>query len=227
MKQVLIPLTIFLASVSAWAGSGSDLVMALPDYDPVVVFLCQQADYVAMPVTISSDHRDPVRRLADMAAAKRLIQKKAEENPDIIVNTGQVRLSREPTPKTGTRMETSKPVSAVPLNILVPLKGKERDLFACATMLCQFIRSIAMPGSTRVRTGVIRLAVDNPEQYRPVLLKMIADACAKAKEPLNEKAKKEKAESEIRGLVGPVLVRQADDDNVDLFIDFQLQVEAD
>ena len=34
-------------------------------------------------------------------------------------------------------------------------------------------------------------------------------------------------ESGIKGLSGPVLVRQADDDNVDLFIDFQLQVEID
>ena len=123
MKQMLIPLTIFLASVSAWAGSGSLLGIALPDHDPVVVFLRQQADYVAMPVTISSDHRDPVQRLAGIAAAKRLIQKKAEENPDIIVNTGQVTLSREP-PGTGTRMGTSGPVSAVRLNILVPFKGK-------------------------------------------------------------------------------------------------------
>ena len=94
-------------------------------------------------------------------------------------------------------------------------------MFACATMICKFLGDIAMPGKARIRTGEIRLAVDNPEQYRPVLLKMIADACAKAKEPL-----KEKAESEIRGLVGPVQVRQADDDNVDLFIDFQLRVET-
>ena len=99
MKHILIPLTIFLASVSAWAGSGSDLGIALPDHDPVVVFHRQQADYVAMPVTISSDNRDPVQRLAGMAAAKRLIQKKAEGNPDIIVNTGQVTLSRGPPPK--------------------------------------------------------------------------------------------------------------------------------
>jgi hypothetical protein len=224
MKQMLIPLTIFLASVSAWAGSGSDLVMALPDYDPVAVFLREQADYVAMPVTISSDRRDPVQRLSEMAAAKRLIQKKAEENPDIIVNTGQVRLSREPTPRTGTRMGASEPVHTVRLNILVPFKGKGRDAFACATMIYKFLGDIAMPGKARIRTGEIRLAVDNPEQYRPVLLKMIADAYAKTKESVKAKAK---GESEIRGLVGPVLVRQADDDNVDLFIDFQLQVEAD
>jgi hypothetical protein len=237
MKQMLIPLTIFLASVSAWAGSGSHLGVALPNHDPVAVFLRQQADYVAMPVTISSDHRDPVQRLADMAAAKRLIQKKAEENPDIIVNIGKVTLSCEPTtragqvtlscestPSTGTRMGASEPVSKIRLNILVPFKGKGRDAFACATMIYKFLGDIAMPGKARIRTGEIRLAVDNPEQYRPVLLKMIADAYAKTKESVKAKAK---GESEIRGLVGPVLVRQADDDNVDLFIDFQLQVEAD
>jgi hypothetical protein len=222
MKQMLIPLTIFLASVSAWAGSGSDLVMALPDYDPVAVFLREQADYVAMPVTISSDRRDPVQRLSEMAAAKRLIQKKAEENPDIIVNTGQVRLSREPTPRTGTRMGASEPVHTVRLNILVPFKGKGRDAFACATMIYKFLGDIVMPGKARIRTGEIRLAVDNPEQYRPVLLQMIVDAVDKA-----EKSVKAKGESEINGLVGPVLVRQADAENVDLFIDFQLDVEAD
>ena len=223
MKHILIPLTIFLASVSAWAGSGSDLGIAFPDHDPVAVFLRQQADYVAMPVTISSDHRDPVQQLAGIAAAKALIQKKAEGNPDIIVNTGKVTLSCEP-PGTGTRMGTSGPVSAVRLNILVPFKGKGRRHVPRATMIYKFLGDIAMPGKARIRTGEIRLAVDNPEQYRPVLLKMIADAYAKTKQSVKAKAK---GESEIRGLVDPVLVRQADDENVDIFINFQLDVEAD
>jgi hypothetical protein len=221
MKQMLVALTIFLTSASAWAGSGSHMVIALPDHPQVAVFLRQQADYVAMPVTISSDQRDPIQRLAEMRAAKRLIQKKAEGNPDIIMKTGHVTLSFEPISKASTRTDPSKPMFTVLLNIFVPIKGKGRDVFICAAMIRKFLDDIAMPGKASIRTGEIRLAVDNPEQYRPALLQMISDAVAKTEEAL-----KAKGASEVSGLVGPVLVRQADDENVELFIDFQLQVET-
>ena len=66
------------------------------------------------------------------------------------------------------------------------------------------------------------MAVADPEQQRPKLLKMIAEDVHRTREAMGGKGN-----VSIGGLQGPVLVRQADDRNVELFINYWMTVEME
>ena len=220
MNRILATLTALMISAPVWAGSSSLLVIAFSDRQYVSTVLRRQADYVAMPVSISSDQRDPIQRFAEIRDAKRLIQKKAEGNPDIVIHSGPVTLSAKPISKLSYISSYSGGSSEADLHILVPFKGKNRDVFSCASMIRTFLNDITMPGKANIQLGSIQLAADNPEQYRTVLLQMISEDVAQTKEKMNTDGK-----VQVSGLESPVLVRQSDDENVDLFINYQLSVE--
>jgi len=209
-----------MISAPVWAGSSSLLVIAFSDRQHVSTVLRQQADYVAMPISVSSDQRDPIQRFAEIRDAKRLIQKKAEGNPDVVIHSGAVTLSAKPMSKLSYISSYSGGSSEADLHILVPFKGNNRDVFTCASMIRTFLNAITMPGKANIQLGSIQLAADNPEQYRPVLLQMISEEAAQTKEKLKADGK-----VQLSGLESPVLVRQSDDENVELFINYQLSVE--
>jgi hypothetical protein len=220
MKRIVVILATLFITAPAWAGSNSLLVIAFSDRQSVSTVLRQQADYVAMPVSISSDQRDPVQRFAEIRAAKQLIQKKAEGNPNIVIHPGSVTLSAKPISKFASISSYSGGSSEADLHILVPFKGKNRDVFTCASTIRIFLNDIIMPGKASIQLGSIQLAADNPEQYRLTLLQMISEDVAKTKEKLKADGK-----TQLSGLESPVLVRQSDDENVEIFINYQLSVE--
>lgn len=189
MKHILTALTALMITAPASAGSSSLLVIAFSDRQHVSTVLRQQADYVAMPVTISSDQRDPILRFAEIRDAKRLIQKKAEGNPDTVIHSGPVTLSAQPISKLSYISSNSGGSSEADLHILIPFKGKNRDVFTCASMIRTFLNDITMPGKASIQLGSIQLAADNPEQYRPTLLQMISDDVAKTTEKLKANGK--------------------------------------
>jgi hypothetical protein len=220
MMRILLFVAALVISKPALAGSTSLLVLGFRDHQYVSVVLRQQADYVAMSLSISSDQRDPIQRFAEIRDTKAIIQKKAEKDADIIIHTGPVTLSAQPTSKLSYLSSSSGASSEAQLEILVPLKDKNRDVFKCASMIRKFINDITMPGKATVQLGTIQLAVDNPEQFRDLLLQKISEDVAKAKEKLKAEGK-----VQLSGLESPVLVRQTDDKNVELFINYQFSVE--
>lgn len=220
MNRIIVTIIAVMISSVAWAGSSSFVVIAFSDRQYVSTVLRQQADYVTMPVSVSSDQKDPILRFAEIRDAKRLIQKKAEGNPDITIRSGPVTLSAKPAAKSFDISSYSSGSSEADIHILVSFKGKNRDVFTCATMIRAFLNSIALPEKAKIQLESIRLAADNPEQYRPALLQMISKDVAKTKENLSAGG-----QAQLSGLESPVLVRQADDENIELFINYQLDVE--
>lgn len=69
--------------------------------------------------------------------------------------------------------------------------------------------------------GQIQLGVNRPEQYRAQLLQEIMDEIARIR-----KLSGSKAILHISGLEDPVQVRQISEEEVELFIDYQLTVEV-
>lgn len=220
MNRMLATLSVLMISAPVWAGGSSLLVIAFSDRQLVSTVLRQQADYVAMPISISSDQRDPIQRFAEIRDARRLIQKKAEGKSDIVIHSGAVSLTARPLSKFSYLSSDSGGSSEADLHILVPFKGKNSDVFSCASMIHTFLNDITMPGKANIQLGSIQLASDNPEQYRPVLLQMISEDVAKTEERL-----KADGTVQLSGLEGPVLVRQSDDTNVELFINYRLSIE--
>lgn len=220
MNRILAALSALMISAPVWAGGSSLLVIAFSDRQLVSTVLRQQADYVAMPISISSDQRDPIQRFAEIRDVKRLIQKKAEGNSDIVIHPGAISLTAQTLSKVSYLSSYTGGSSEADLHILVPFKGKDRDVFSCASMIRTFLNDITMPGKANIQLGSIQLASDNPEQYRPGLLQMISEDVARTKERL-----KADGTIQVSGLEGPVLVRQTDDENVELFINYRLSME--
>ena len=67
-----------------------------------------------------------------------------------------------------------------------------------------------MPGKTRCESGQLQLAVENPEQYRVKLLGQIAQEIKKTREAISAGGS-----VKVEGLESSVMVRQADDRNVE------------
>lgn len=217
--RIAVLTTIIIAS-PVWAGSGSLAVIAYTDHPCVATVLRQRADYAAMPVSISSEQGDPLQCLAEIRNAKRLIEKKAENNPDMVIHSGPATLSAKPASKLSFASSYSGGSSEADLYLLVPFKDKDRDVFTCASLMRTFLDGITFPGKVKLKTGPLQLAADHPEQYRPVLLGMIAADIMKTKDTLQAGGK-----ARVTGLEGPVLVRRLDDENIELFINYQLSVE--
>ncbi|MDY6952172.1 MAG: hypothetical protein SWE60_11715 [Thermodesulfobacteriota bacterium] len=83
----------------------------------------------------------------------------------------------------------------------------------------EFIKTGQLPDKAELEFGEIHLAVDNPEQYREALLKLISEEITKAEAALDVSGQVKSS-----GLESPVFVRQADDRHVDLFLNYSTSV---
>ena len=64
--------------------------------------------------------------------------------------------------------------------------------------------------------------MENPEQYRAKLLGLIAQEITKARETLSGRGS-----VKLEGLESPVMVRQADDRNVELFLNYSFSITTE
>jgi hypothetical protein len=219
-KTYLALVAIVLAPFQAYCGSY--LVIAYSDQQNVTTVIRQKADYVTMSLSISSDQKDPVQRYAEIRNVKQLIEEKSKANSDVIVRAGAVSLSARPVSKMSSFSSYSDRSSEADLNIFVSMKDKSRDIYTCATIIRNFLDQIKLPSKAELRLGSMKLAVDNPEQYRSTILEKIGEEVRNTRDHL-----KSSGDVELGGLEGPVLVRQLDDENVELFIDYKFSIELE
>jgi len=85
-----------------------------------------------------------------------------------------------------------------------------------------FIETLQLPGKVRCESGRLQLAIDNPEQYRAKLLGLIAEEVRKTRDAISTKGS-----VRVEGLESSVMVRQADDKQVELFLFYSLSITAD
>ena len=222
MKWTIASLMIGIAA-SAYAGSEVSpiYVLAIPDVKPVSVALVRQADYVAVPVTIVSEQKEPAQRFDDIRAAKRLIQEKAKANKRIVIKDGTLSLSARPTSKMSfiSSYSSYEPPSTAHLNIMLPLEPQSPDVFAAASDITRFVNAIKFGEKTQCTLGQIQLAVADPEQHRPALLQLIAQDVRKTKEQMGVKGN-----LTVDGLQSPVIVRQLDETKVELLMNYSVSL---
>ncbi len=221
MKIVHLAVILLLTASTAFAGDKGILVFAA-GYDssrPSAVSLLQRADYACMTVTISSDQKDPADQFQELTLARHALMQAARKNPKILVYTGPVSLSPEPG-SSFSKAASSSSGSDATVHLLYSLADKKADVLLAAWELADLAKSIRTNGKTSYRFSPIRLAVDTPEKYRLKLLQMVFDDLKQAR-LLATKSGKVK----LAGLDKPVLVRQADDANVELFLDYSASLE--
>ena len=214
---------ILFASVSLAGdivGPKSLIVFAYSDRPSVSASLRKEADVVAMPISIRSDHKEPPKRFEAIALAKAAIIKAAEGRKGIRVHSGPVALSARPIGKLESFSSSGYgSPSQAQLHVLIPLAGNGKDVFQCAAEIHEFMKGVRLPDKADLEFGQVHLGVENPEQYRGALLKLIADEVGKARKALGAAS-----QPLVGGLESPVSARQADERNVDLFLSYTISL---
>ncbi len=148
-----------------------------------------------------------------------MIVSAAEKNPKIMIHSGPVSLSGESQSSFSLSKLSSgyDSYSTARLHILVPVGDGRPDVFAGGLAIKQFLSGVKFPDKVKCSLGQIQLAVDNPEQHRHEVLKAIGESIKQVKGVLAQDG-----EILATGLAGPVMARQADDENIELFINYSL-----
>jgi hypothetical protein len=221
MKRIAIVVVglFFIMAEASFAQTKTYIVFAIEQARSVEVSLIKKPDYVSVPVKITSEQKDPELRFQEIGQARQTLLQEIEKDKRITVNKGPVYLS--PVSKSLLKSSYySDESSQANVYLLMPLnKG---DVFRTASEIAKRVKEIKAPGKASYNMSSIKLGVENPESYRTEIMNLINKDIMKIKETLKSKAK-----FALRGLESPVLVRQVDDTQVELFIDYQLSIETD
>jgi|GEM_PF-3625429 len=208
---------------TTYAGTKSLVMIAVSGQPPVAATVMRKADFVACPVSLSSDKKEPEERFADIQAATKMIVAASEQNPKILIHAGPVSLSGESQSSFSLSKLSSgyDSYSTARLHILVTVGSGKPDIFASGLAIKQFLAGVKFPDKIKCSLGQIQLAVDDPEQHRQEVLKAIAESIKQVKGILAQDG-----EVQVMGLASPVMARQADDENIELFINYSLTISG-
>lgn len=225
MKKLAIAMFLMVATLPSLAGissgwsSGPLVVVAMPEPRTVGVSLVIPADFVSVPVRIVSGQKNSALAYEETRQAIDLISKKAKEGGQFRTSMGVVSLSQH---KGGFGISSgswSQPAASAEIYLLVPLSKERDNIFGAGVEAARFVEAIAMPGKARCELGSLQLAVENPEQYRAKVLGLISEEIKRTREGLGTSGS-----VKVEGLEGSVMVRQADDRNVELFLNYSLAI---
>ena len=207
-----------MAGISSGWGVNQLVVVAEQQSKAVPVSVVMPADFVSMPVRILSDQKNTVLAYEETRQAVEMISKSAKENGRLRISMGVVSLSEHQGGFGISSGSWNRPAATVEIYLLVPLSTND-TIFSSAVEGARFLDGLHMPGKTRFEIGTVQLAVENPEQYRAKVLSLIAEDMKKTREAIAPQGK-----FDVQGLAGPVMVGQADERNVRLFLNYSLSV---
>ena len=219
----LLRLAVLLASAApAFAGLNSAVIVLPSDTGrgAPAVCLVQPADYLCAILTLRTTAKDPDRQSAAMRDSLRRLTDAIAKSPRFQLHQGALRLAGASSAVYSSKAGSG-PASLQPtLRVLSPLQG-DIDVFESMKLLRLFIASLTPANDTELSVVAITLAVAEPEQYRSRLLALIADQSRAIQQNFGART------IIIDGLQNPVSVRQVDDSNVELFVDYQLSANLE
>jgi hypothetical protein len=174
------------------------------------------AEYVAMSVSLSSDAKYPSERAKLISKFQSEISNSASSDPDIDFQQGVISLS--PREKSSFSFSKSYGRSAGSTFYILAKLDNSKDVYTATQDIYSFIASIKEPEDTSLSLGNTTLAISSPNQYRKQLLEKVKEEIDITKNILGSGHK-----VSISGLENPVIVRQKDDKQVTLFIDYRIE----
>ena len=214
MKKALF-IALLLLTASSNAGY-SKIVIAYSKGDvPVNSFIDLEADYVAIPVSIYSDAKNTINRLKSIHKLQSDIKAAADKNENFEFSQGVVSLSPKDK-STFSSIKSYGPRSSANFYLFGSLENG-KDVYTITQEIYSFVLAIQKPKDTTINLGNTSLGISSPEEYRTKLLELLKTDIEEIKQTIGS----DYAVS-ISGLDNPVLVRQKNDKEVTVFIDYRL-----
>jgi hypothetical protein len=210
------------AGISSGLSSGSVVVVAVPEPKTVHVSLTLPADFVSVPIRIICDQKNTALAYEESRQAIETISQEAKKNDQFRTLMGVVSLSQHRGGFGISSGSWSQPAASAEIYLLVPLTEKHNDIFSAGAEAARFVDTLHLPEKVHCELGGLQLAVENPEQYRAKLLNAIAEEIKETRSALASQAI-----VKVEGLESSVMVRQADDRNVELFLNYSLTITVD
>ncbi|WNC68174.1 hypothetical protein RI845_16810 [Thalassotalea nanhaiensis] len=212
-------LGVFLLVISVSANAGLlKVVIAYGTGDvPVNSSIDVDADFVALSVTITADAKMPAERAKLINKLQNIINSKASQATNIDFQQGVISLS--PREKSSFSISRSYGRNSESKFYILAKLDDSKDIYSATQEIYNFISQIEIPEDTNLRLGNTSLALASPEQYRSQLLNKIKAEINSTKEVLGTEYK-----VSISGIENPVIVRQKNDKQVTVFIDYQIQL---
>lgn len=218
MRKLLLVTSLFLSQLAYASGSSVVIAAGYSPYTPTVRVQIS-ADYVAIPINIKNDSKDPLKRSDEIEKALRLVTERVKQHADLAVRQGVVSLSAME--QSGLKSYGGyDSASSAQLYVLGTLKP-EVNVFAVTKRIYQAISAVQLTDGTKVTYGKTTLGLNDPEKYRNQLLGLIAKSINETKKSLGLAGS-----VEISGLESPVAVMQINESEVVLFINYRFRIET-
>lgn len=213
---LLVALAVFLPQPVSAGGPSVAIAVGFSPNVPAVK-LQMRADYVAVPLTIQGDARDPTKRIDQIENGLRAISDRIKQHADLAVRFGVVSLS--PREQSKSFSSESYGGSSAQLYVLGFLKS-DATVFALTKRIHQVVTAVPVTEGAKVVLGTTTLGMDDPERFRAQLLGLIAKSAAEARKALGAGGP-----VEIEGLENPVGVMQVGENDVVLFINYRTRIQ--
>ena len=218
MAAVVMISILFFLPYRVFAEDQSVIVYAVEQGKPVAVSLVEKADYVAFAITITSRQEEPENEINEISEARQRLMKEAKKNQKIRIHQGPIYLSST----SNSRTSFSYGPSQMTVHLLIPLSETDGDVFKAAGIITDLVERIEPPEMASYSLSPMKIAVENPGKYRSKLLGMLDEHIEEMRKLLKKTGK-----FFISGIERPVMVRQFDLNQVEIFLDYKLSVEVE
>jgi hypothetical protein len=209
---------LMLAAPSVWSGESRIVMVLAPGQIPVTAKLDVPAVYAIAPLSVDCDEREASKRASQLAAATRRIAELGRSGHGVEVRQGVITLDTAARESFAYSKSYGSGGGSSVLFVVSRL-GDTEDIYSAAIRLAQFASAIPKLECVSVRAGHAVLGLDDPERFRPQVLKLVAAHIKDAKVALGPSR-----EIEVSGLERPVVAMQKNGREVTLFIHYTLTV---
>lgn len=185
------------------------------DDEQSAIGLRRRADFFVKPIFVNSDSREaPIRREEVMAMLRATIAAAEREGIALVAGNYTLRPLTAETLEDLTFGNGSRPdTTRVQIYARLPLTGDNPSMDAVDQRIARFVQAIPATGRSYMETGSTSLALANPYQYRPEVVRAVAaEATRYAGYFGNDYG------VEIRGLDSELYWQQASETDVFLYI---------
>ncbi len=186
------------------------------DYPDAPITLRKPADSVTLSIFLTNSSKRAAERNDEIMDTVTRIIESAEAAEGIRAHNGKISLSTRNSKV--TFFSTTNESSEVRIYVLGDL-AEGQDVFEKTSELKVFLEGIEPVGETEIEQGNIGLSIKNPQTYRPEILKLILEDINAIKKHLGGRV-----EMTINGLDGAVVVKQANESEVDLLIPYSFRL---